>query len=101
MIAVTSDAHLNPDRLDEARTILLDLQAHALREGGCLSYVFAAALEDPAHIRGFEEWADDASLEAHLSAPALAATLERLGPLLTRPPVVTRYAVSEHGPIEL
>lgn len=69
MIAVHVFLRCRPEARGEFIAAIEALQASTLAEDtGCLHYRFYADLEDPTRFVCVEEWADKASLEAHLSA---------------------------------
>lgn len=74
-------------RADPGKRPALDVEmrrvmAATVQEAGCIAYSYAQDLADPGLIRVFEEWSDQASLDAHFASPhmqAWKAARERLG----------------------
>ena len=50
-------------------------------EDGNEAYVFSADLEDPGRFHVREQWADQASIDAHMASPHLAALMGAMGEL--------------------
>jgi quinol monooxygenase YgiN len=68
-------------------------------EPGNLDYVMAADPIDPARVVLFEQWDDDASIDAHLAA-LRDARGSRPAPTVTpRSMSVMKYAVSDAAPL--
>ncbi|WP_020574457.1 putative quinol monooxygenase [Actinopolymorpha alba] len=78
MIVVHAILRSRPERRTDTVAALIAMQ-HATRanDEGCLHYAFVADLEDDCLFTCVEEWADMASLRAHLESPHMAA-LDRL-----------------------
>ena len=65
MITTFGTLRLNPDQRDEALLEYQHLVEETRKEAGCRNYVVSADLVDPLTLYIFEEWDDQASLEAH------------------------------------
>jgi quinol monooxygenase YgiN len=53
------------DKADEAESMLLALSAASLTEPGCTRFDINRSIEDPRTFVLYEEWADQAALDAH------------------------------------
>ena len=69
------------------------------REPGCIDYRFWSATDDPNAILLFEQWQERQALETHLAAPHTAAFLAQIGPAVDGTLELTRFEVSDHGPL--
>ncbi|MGY1840166.1 MULTISPECIES: putative quinol monooxygenase [unclassified Modestobacter] len=67
MLVVHSSASAAPGRRDELVAAARAMAAQTRLDQGCLSYSFAADLDDANLVRGVEVWADAAALEAHMT----------------------------------
>ena len=94
MIVIAGEVRIRPEKRDEAVRASLQMVAATLREPGCRSYRFSAALDDPNHIFIFEEWDSMEALGAHFQSPHMAAFQAALPGLLAGPPTLTRYEVT-------
>lgn len=56
-----------------------------LQEPGCIAYAAHDSIEAPGTIVMVETWADQAALDTHNGAPALAWLIPQLGDLLAEP----------------
>jgi quinol monooxygenase YgiN len=71
-------------------------------EPGCLDYVFAADPLDAERVVLFERWADQAALDAHLSAmrERRSSGSEPSGPRIeVRSSEILKYEISSSGPL--
>lgn len=81
MIIVTGTIDLDESSIAPAKE-LAGAMANATRaEKGCLSYAFYQDIENPARFRIYEEWEDEAALQAHFKQPHMAKFNEGLSKL--------------------
>ena len=81
-----------PEKVDELKSILLNLIEPTRREAGCLSYQL---LQDKTNATEFvfvEEWASSSAEEAHMRSSHLQDTISKAQPLLAKAPDICRYA---------
>jgi quinol monooxygenase YgiN len=62
-------------------------------DAGCVSYTFAADVEDPDRVLGIEVWADRAALDAHMRHTHTRAFRAAHRGLVAGEPVMTFYDV--------
>jgi quinol monooxygenase YgiN len=67
VLAVTWMA--NPGHESEVAEIFTKLQAASRQEPGCLMYIVHRHKDDPRHFFIYEQYRDEASLEAHRNTP--------------------------------
>ncbi len=79
MIVITGQIFTDPETLPRLYARLKALCEPSREEDGCLFYHMA--MEDPngGVIMAMEGWRDQASLDAHLALPAIAALLDDFG----------------------
>lgn len=99
MLVVAGRIAVKPERREDAVRLALEVAAATRAEPGCLSYRFHADLEDPGAFFIFEEWRDQAALDAHFATPHMATFLEHVAGLIAAPPAITRYEVASSGPM--
>ena len=100
MIAITGTIPTRADKHDEAVAAMIKMQDASLAEPGCNKYQFGFTAQDPSLAIIFEEWVDQAALDAHFRDAAhgrVPGCAERhcgrsKGNL-------TRYEVSSSGPL--
>ncbi|WP_170325025.1 putative quinol monooxygenase [Ruegeria arenilitoris] len=73
MLIVTGTVEVSPEGVEKAAKAAQAMVAETVKEPGCLVYEFSRILGQPTRFRVYEEWQDQASLEAHFSAPHMAA----------------------------
>ena len=66
MLVVLSSATAAPGRRDELVAAARAVAAATRADRGCVSYDFAADLDDPDRVLGVEVWADRAALDEHM-----------------------------------
>ncbi|MDU9003734.1 putative quinol monooxygenase [Sedimentitalea todarodis] len=79
MLIVTGIIEINPDRIGSAQAAATKMMVETRKESGCHVYEFSQQVEAPHRFRVYEEWSDDAALQAHSEAPHMAAFREALG----------------------
>ena len=72
-IIVTGVIDLDPANHDAAIEAFKVCMAATRVEDGNEAYVFSADVEDPGRFHVTEQWADQASIDAHMATPHLAA----------------------------
>lgn len=73
MLIVTGIVEVAPDGIENAARAAQQMVAETMKEPGCLTYEFSQILGQPNRFRVYEEWQDQAALEAHFTAPHMAA----------------------------
>jgi quinol monooxygenase YgiN len=99
MIIITGRAQIHPGHRDAAISTAQDMRKHTIDEPGCVDYRFWSATDDPNAILLFEQWHDQPALATHLTAPHTAAFLAKIAPAVDGTLEVTRFEVSNHGPL--
>lgn len=85
MIVVTAFARVQPDARDSAREALIRAQTETVKEDGCQSYRFYAAVDDDSSFVAVENWRDLPALQAHLQTPHVAELVGALTEILVEP----------------
>jgi len=99
MIVLDVKFNLKDGCLDQAVAAMKEVAAETLQENGCAEYRFALPFEDGLPIVLFEEWESQEALNAHFETTHLAAFRAKMEEVLSEPPVIRRYVVSEAGAI--
>lgn len=95
MIVVSGVIEVAEGGLDSAVEAAKEMTAATRREEGCLSYTFYQDLDNRCLFRVFEEWSDDAALEAHFDSAHMARFRGRLAEVKVVGRDVKRYVVSD------
>lgn len=99
MIVLDVKFKLKSGCLDQATAAMRACAAKTIAEIGCNAYRFATAFDGEYPIVLFEEWDSQAALDAHFETAHLQHFRTQMSELLESPPVITRYVVSESGPL--
>ncbi len=81
-IQVVATIPVKPDQLDAAREVLETLIAETRQEPGVISYDLYESGSAPGVLVMVERYVDQASLDAHMQSPHLAAAFAGASPLL-------------------
>jgi len=99
-VVVIATVRPAPGRLQEVVDLIAGNVPVVHDEDGCLLYA-VTRIEEPELVVFVERWASADALAAHAAAPHMAATNERLAPLLARPTEVwTGMAVPAGDPVK-
>ncbi|MEX0318263.1 MAG: putative quinol monooxygenase [Ruegeria sp.] len=79
MLIVTGVVEVAADGVDKARAAAQAMVAETVKEPGCLIYEFSQVLGQGSRFRVYEEWRDQAALDAHFATPHMAAFRAALG----------------------
>ena len=71
-VIVAGTVRVPPENLAAFRPHQDAMLAASRAEDGCITYSYAVDVADPGLIRVFEEWRDQAAIEAHFVAPHMA-----------------------------
>ncbi len=98
-LVIAGIIRIDPENVDAARAAATEMMAETLEEPGCISYNFAADLEEAGTFRIFEEWVSQEALDAHFAAPHMAAFQGKVGGLGVREMAVKKYQIESVGPL--
>jgi len=98
-IVVTATIDCDPARRDQVLRDAQPLIEAALAERGCRAYTWSLDLMNPGRIHVFEEWADEAALEAHFHAPPYTDMRKALGTAGITKSVSAKYRVDAIAPV--
>ena len=82
---VIAELVAKPEKADDLRKLLVEFVAGARKEPGCKHYSLLEDRKQAGRFLTFETWADQASIEAHMKTPAMAAAAPMLVPILAKP----------------
>lgn len=95
MLLVLSRARAAPGARDQLVTAAVKMAEDTRRDTGCVTYTFAADLEDPDVIVCTEVWAGRDALDAHMSHTHTATFLDRVADLTDGEPVMTFHTTAD------
>ena len=73
MLVLAGTFRFDPATMEIARPAVAAIIAASRAEEGCVTFSFAQDVMDPALVRVFEVWRDQAALDFHRATPHLAA----------------------------
>jgi quinol monooxygenase YgiN len=91
VVGVVARIASKPDSVEHVKRVLLEAVDPTRREHGCIVYELMQNSADPTDFTFYEEWTDEAALDAHGRSPHIAAGFARLDGHLAGPPDVRRY----------
>jgi quinol monooxygenase YgiN len=95
VLVVLGSATAAPGRREELVDAARVVTAATRGDDGCVSYLFAAHLEDPDVVVGVEVWRDRAALDAHMAHDHTREFLARVGGLLAGEPSMSFHTVTD------
>ena len=78
-----------PEHFAEAREAVMAIVEPTREEPGCVSFTLLDN-EDEGRLYLFEEWRDQADLDAHYAKPYTAAVFQKYENWLQHPPIITK-----------
>lgn len=95
MIVVTGEIELHPEDTWPATYHVVRMMAASEAEDGCICYRFYADLTNPRRFRIYEEWRDEAALEAHFRSAHMAEFQKHLKKLRVLDRNLKKFEVTE------
>jgi quinol monooxygenase YgiN len=99
MLVVTGIIEVSEDSMDAAKALAGPMGTASRAEPGCHAYAFYQDVEEPTRIRIYEEWTDQAALDAHFQMPHMAVFAEGLGKLTVKSMDVVKFERGETSPV--
>ena len=81
------------DKIEELKSILLNLIEPTRSEKGCVSYQLLQDKTDAAEFVFIEEWASASAEAAHMTTSHVQEALSKAQPLLAKAPDICRYVI--------
>jgi len=86
MIIITGDLLIKDDSMEQAMQACQKHVAHSRTEPGCISHAVYRDPEDSLRLFFYEQWEDQASIDAHFVLPGSQAFVAHVRTLVTAPP---------------
>ncbi len=99
MIVIAGTATVKPEKWEEAAQRAQKMSQATEAEQGCISYRFYVRPEDRNTFFIFEEWENQEALMRHFQARHFQEFGAYLSSVVTTPPNIKRYVVSESAPL--
>ncbi|HRI19166.1 MAG TPA: putative quinol monooxygenase [Burkholderiaceae bacterium] len=98
MIVVTGSVVAKKECIDELLAFALDHVRRSRTEPGCLSHAVSRDVENPLRLVFFEEWVDQAALQAHFAVPASRGFVKVLAAFAEEAPTMQLYEAAAIEP---
>jgi quinol monooxygenase YgiN len=90
-VGVVARIVARPESVEHVKSVLLAAVDPTRREHGCIVYDLMQNIAEPTDFTFYEEWTDEAALDAHSRSAHIAAGSARLDGHLEGPPDIRRY----------
>jgi quinol monooxygenase YgiN len=90
---VVARVKAKPDKIEEVKSVLLDLIEPTRKETGCITYELLQNRQDPTEFTFVEEWTSDGALEEHFLTGHFQNAGSKLADFVAEPPDIRTYAV--------
>lgn len=82
-----------PDKVEELKSILLNLVEPTRSEKGCVSYQLLQDKTDSAEFVFIEEWTSDSAIDTHMTTSHVQDALSKAQSLFAKAPDIRKYVV--------
>ncbi|MBF2025588.1 MAG: antibiotic biosynthesis monooxygenase [Oscillatoriales cyanobacterium C42_A2020_001] len=82
-----------PNKVEEAKALLLSLVPPTRQEAGFIQYDLLQNQSDPTDFTFVEEWESNESLDLHLASTHIQAAIARIPELIAEGPDIRRYTL--------
>ena len=93
MIVLAAKFTGKPERRSEILRLVATVTPPSRAEAGCITYNFYEQQPGAGEFLFFEEWADQAALDAHFQTPHFHAFMKEFPELIQGPPQLRTYEV--------
>ncbi len=97
-VVLAGTVRFAPDRLDAARTQMIEMMRLSRAEDGCVAYVYSEDLLEAGLVHVFEVWRDQAALDGHHAAAHFLRWREQREDLGMSDRRLVAYQVASSGP---
>ena len=101
MLVISGNLPIRAYKVENARIAAIPFAALSKAEAGCQIFEINMGVSDPLTWRVFEVWDSADALQAHFESAHFMAFGRALPDLVSKPPALTRYEVSEALPLVL
>jgi quinol monooxygenase YgiN len=95
VIVALGDVYAQIPQREAAERTMMSAQEAALEQDGCISFVFAEALQEPGHYIVLQRWRDREALEGHYRSESFFRYQAAIGPLLVRESELRLHTVAD------
>ncbi len=73
MLLISGRIEIDPEHRERLVDAAQTMMSHSAAEDGCIEYTITAALGQPQFFHIFEQWVDQAALDAHFASAHMGA----------------------------
>lgn len=95
MIVITGEIELHPEDVWPATYHVTRMMEASNKEDGCITYKFYSDLLNPRRFRLYEEWRDQAALDAHFASDHMAEFQKQLATFRVLDRNIKKFEVGE------
>ena len=88
---IAAKVSVKPDQIQGFIAATPDILAASRAEPGCVSYTMYQNPHEPASFFFFEQWKDQAAIDAHFAAPHFKAFGDKIKDMVAAPPEIVIY----------
>ena len=99
MIVITGEIELHPEDVWPATYHVTRMMEASNKEDGCIIYKFYTDLLNPRRFRLYEEWRDQAALDAHFASEHMAEFQKHLKTFRILDRNIRKFEVTESTPL--
>lgn len=92
-VRIIAQVTSQPDKIEELKSLLLNLVEPTRSEKGCVSYQLLQDKTDSAKFVFIEEWTDDSAIDAHMTTAHVQEAFSKAQSLLAKAPEINRYVL--------
>jgi quinol monooxygenase YgiN len=92
-VRVIAKVTSQPDKVEELKSLLLNLFEPTRSEKGCISYQLLQDKTNAAEFVFIEEWTSDSAENAHMKTSHVQDTLSKAQSLLAKMPDISKYVI--------
>ena len=97
-LIIAGTVRLDPGQIAALRPHAVAMMAATREEDGCVAYAFSEDLAEPGLIHVFEEWRDQAALDAHFASDHMKTWRAAGSSVGLRERRLTTYQVASQAP---
>jgi quinol monooxygenase YgiN len=95
MIVIAAKMIGKPERKADILRLVAMVAKPSRAEAGCIAYNFYEKQPPASEFLFFEEWADQAAVDAHLKTPYFQEFMKQIPELIQGPPNIRMYEVAK------
>lgn len=99
MLLIAGRIEIDPEHRERLVDAAQTMMRHSQAEDGCIEYTITASLEHPQFFHIFEQWVDQAALDAHFASPHMGAFQTAINGVVRAMTINKFDAQTQDGPL--